>query len=446
MQWEKYFRILDRAEQLKNNTRHSWTSAGRRESVAEHCWRLTIMAYFLKDKFENTDMNRVILMCMFHDIGEAFTGDIPAFKKTERDREREERVVCQWLEELDEPYKTELHALFDEMKECRSEEAKLYRALDKMEAVIQHNEADIRTWLPLEYELQLTYGKKETEVSEVTMQLREFANSITLDKIKNAETAGYVKEPVKDVSPYALYARTENEAVKSCAAAKADVGSTVVPSASVKTNEPAAYSSQMGVIRLVLGACFTNCYLAYSQTTQSCMIIDPADSASEIVRRIEEKGLKPRYIAITHGHTDHVLAAAELAEKYKIPVIVSKIDAWRLLDEELINDRPYVEKPYKPVRPSFLLGEGDEIWLDDIKFSVMILPGHTPGSMALIAENVIFTGDTMLAGGHGKTSLYGGNEADMEKSIRRLKELPGNYFIYPGHKEITTLDTERGRQ
>lgn len=416
MQWEKYFSILDRAEQLKNNTRHSWTSAGRRESVAEHCWRLTIMAYFLKHKFKNVDMNKVILMCMFHDIGEAFTGDVPAFKKTESDSRLEEQAVYGWLEELDEPYKTELRTLFDEMKECRSEEAKLYKALDKMEAVIQHNEADIRTWLPLEYELQLTYGKEETAFSEVTRQLREFANSITLDKIKNAEMAGYVKEIVKDVS------------------------------ASSNTAEAADHSLKMGVIRLVLGACFTNCYLAYSQTTQSCMIIDPADSASEIVRCIEEKGLKPRYIAITHGHTDHVLAAAELAEKYEIPVIVSKIDAWRLMDEELINDRPYVEKPYKPVRPSFLMGEGDEIWLDDIKFSVMLLPGHTPGSMALVAENAIFTGDTMLAGGHGKTSLYGGDEEAMERSLKRLKELPGNYLIYPGHKEVTTLEAERRKQ
>lgn len=430
MQWEKYFKILDRAEKLKNNTRHSWTSSGRRESVAEHCWRLTIMAYFLKDKFKNTDMNKVLLMCMFHDIGEAFTGDIPAFEKTESDNEREEKAVYGWLEELDEPYKAEMSALFDEMKGGVSEEAKLYKALDKMEAVIQHNEADIRTWLPLEYELQLIYGKEETAFSEVTMQLKEFANAITLDKIKNAKTAGYVKEAVKDVSPCDL-------------AAASDFAKSLVCADETETN---IYSSKMGVIRLVLGACFTNCYLAYSKATRSCMIIDPADSASEIARCIEENGLVPRYIAITHGHTDHVLAAAELAEKYKIPVIVSKIDAWRLMDETLINDRPYVEEPYKPVRPSFLLGEGDEVWLDDMKFSVMILPGHTPGSMALIEENVIFTGDTMLAGGHGKTSLYGGDETAMEKSIKRLKELSGNYLIYPGHKEITTLEAERCRQ
>lgn len=74
----------------------------------------------------------------------------------------------------------------------------------------------------------------------------------------------------------------------------------------------------------------------------------------------------------------------------------------------------------------------------------MILPGHTPGSMALRTENAIFTGDTMLAGGHGKTSLYGGDESAMKESIKRLKELDGNYIIYPGHKETTTLDAERG--
>ena len=138
--------------------------------------------------------------------------------------------------------------------------------------------------------------------------------------------------------------------------------------------------------------------------------------------------------------------------------------------------------PYKAVYPSVLLGEGDEIWLDDIRFETMILPGHTPGSAAfkidfknntghrtdenkdtaakyMDAENtiyqvgdsnepdnikgIIFTGDTMLAGGHGKTSLPGGNEDDMMKSLQRLKDIDGNYLIYPGHKEITTLKKER---
>ena len=121
---------------------------------------------------------------------------------------------------------------------------------------------------------------------------------------------------------------------------------------------------QMQIIRLVLGACFTNCYLVYHPRTRNCMIIDPADEGEKIISCIEKNHLHPVYIVITHGHTDHVLAAAELAERYHALVAVSKIDAWRLMDEDLINDRPYVDKPYRPVRPSILLSEGDELWLD----------------------------------------------------------------------------------
>ena len=150
MNLDKYFEILHRAEQLKNNTRHSWTSSGRHESVAEHSWRLALMAYFMKDAFPGMDMNKVILMCLFHDMGEAFTGDIPAFQKTKEDSRREDDVIAEWIRTLPAPYDQELGSLFDEMNKLETEEAKLYKALDKMEAVIQHNEADIRTWLPLE--------------------------------------------------------------------------------------------------------------------------------------------------------------------------------------------------------------------------------------------------------------------------------------------------------
>ena len=407
MNLEQYFEIMHLAEKMKNNTRHSWTSQGRHESVAEHSWRLGIMAYFMKDSFPAMNMDKVILMCLFHDMGEAFTGDIPAFVKTEKDSCVEEDRIEEWLHTLPEPYGRELKDLFHEMKAQETEEAKLYKALDKMEAVIQHNEADIRTWLPLEYDLQLTYGKKETEFSEVTRRLKEYVDQDTRQKIQNARTAGYVKEEVQPLT------------------------------------DDSWGQDQMQIIRLVLGACFTNCYLVYHPRTRNCMIIDPADEGEKIISCIEKNHLHPVYIVITHGHTDHVLAAAELAERYHALVAVSKIDAWRLMDENLINDRPYVDKPYRPVRPSILLSEGDELWLDDIRFTIMILPGHTPGSMALRTDQGIFTGDTMLAGGHGKTSLYGGDEEAMKKSIQRLKELDGDYRIYPGHKETTTLEAER---
>ena len=84
MEPRRLIEVMALAEQMKNQTRHSWTSGGRHESVAEHSWRLGVLAYFVKDEFPEADMERVMLMCMFHDIGEAFTGDVPALEKDER--------------------------------------------------------------------------------------------------------------------------------------------------------------------------------------------------------------------------------------------------------------------------------------------------------------------------------------------------------------------------
>ena len=126
MDINRYMELLDRAEKLKNNTRHSWTSSGRHESIAEHSWRLAFMAYFMKDEFPDVDINKVILMCMMHDFGEAFTGDIPAFDKTSDDENTEENVIKEWIDSLPEPYRAELAELFAEMKERKTTEAKLY--------------------------------------------------------------------------------------------------------------------------------------------------------------------------------------------------------------------------------------------------------------------------------------------------------------------------------
>ena len=94
---EKLTEILYLAENLKKNTRHSWLSNGRRESVAEHSWRLSLFAYFVKDEFPNVDMDKVIMMCIFHDLGEAFTGDIPSFYKTNNDEEIEKHKLFNTL-------------------------------------------------------------------------------------------------------------------------------------------------------------------------------------------------------------------------------------------------------------------------------------------------------------------------------------------------------------
>ena len=153
--------FLAMAEKLKCNTRHSYTSSGRHESVAEHSFRLALMAYMVSDEVPEIDTDKVIRMCLVHDLGEAITGDIPSFEKTDSDEAAEDSAVSGFVNQLPEYWKKQLGEMYSEMNELKTPEAKLYKALDKLEAVIQHNEADIFTWLPLEYELQLTYGTEE---------------------------------------------------------------------------------------------------------------------------------------------------------------------------------------------------------------------------------------------------------------------------------------------
>lgn len=173
MEIRTFLDFLDLAEKLKCNTRHSWTSSGRHESVAEHSWRLALMAYLLRDEFPEADISKVIVMGLVHDLGEAVTGDIPAFVKTKQDEDVEAGAVEGLLSGLPHPCREELGALFAEMEERSTVEAKLYKALDKLEALIQHNEADLSTWLPLEYDLQMTYGTEECEFSEYMRRLRD---------------------------------------------------------------------------------------------------------------------------------------------------------------------------------------------------------------------------------------------------------------------------------
>lgn len=186
---KEFLQILNVAEKLKCNTRHSYTSSNRHESVAEHCWRLSLMAMLLEEEFAkefpSVDMNKVIKMTIIHDLGEAFTGDIPCFEKTEEDTEKEDCIFSEWIENFPETEKNQWKELFSEMENQETVESKIYKALDKLEAVIQHNEADIKTWLPLEYDLQLTHGQQNVQFSEYLKSLKSEIDSVTKQKIQD---------------------------------------------------------------------------------------------------------------------------------------------------------------------------------------------------------------------------------------------------------------------
>ena len=175
--------FLHIAEKLKCNTRHSYTSSGRHESVAEHSWRLALMAFLMKDQIPGTDMDRVLKMCLIHDLGEAVTGDISSFEKTAANERTEARAIDGLVVSLPQPLSGELAALFAEMEAKETPEARVFKALDRMEAVLQHNEAPLETWIPLEYELNRTYGTENAAPFPFLKALREQMCRDTEEKI-----------------------------------------------------------------------------------------------------------------------------------------------------------------------------------------------------------------------------------------------------------------------
>jgi len=174
---------LSVAERLKDTTRHCYTRNGRHESVAEHSWMMTLMAFFMKDEFPDVDMDKVIKMCIIHDLGEAFTGDIPTFEKTAANEQTEEDLLFRWVNSLPEKYSSEMIALYDEMAKRETVEAKVYKAIDGLEALIQHNISDLSTWIPKEYELNKTYADDKVAFSEYMKTVREEVRKDTLKKI-----------------------------------------------------------------------------------------------------------------------------------------------------------------------------------------------------------------------------------------------------------------------
>ena len=182
-----FLEILHVAERLKDTPRHCTTSKGRVESVAEHSWRIALMAFLLRGTFPDLDTDKVASMCLIHDLGECFTGDIPTFLKTSNDVEREDSLLDRWVGTLPEPVRTDMRELYAEMNAQETPEAKLYKALDKLEAVIQHNESPLCTWTENEYELNQTYAFDAVAFSDWLTDLRSEILQDTLDKIRTEQ-------------------------------------------------------------------------------------------------------------------------------------------------------------------------------------------------------------------------------------------------------------------
>ena len=187
MDAREYLEILHVAERLKDTPRHCTTSKGRTESVAEHSWRISLMALLLRHEFPEVDIDKVVDMCLIHDLGECFTGDIPTFVKTDSDREVEDDLLAKWVKSMPKELSEDISALYKEMDEQKTLEAKLYKSLDKLEALIQHNESPLDTWSENEYELNKTYAFDHVSYSEWLTRLREEILKDTLEKIESGK-------------------------------------------------------------------------------------------------------------------------------------------------------------------------------------------------------------------------------------------------------------------
>lgn len=183
MDAKELLNALTIAERLKDTTRHCYTSKGRHESVAEHSWMMTVMAFFMKNEFPDADMNKVIQMCIIHDLGECFTGDVPTFMKTKEQECTEKDLLYDWVESLPETTQAEMKALYKEMEERQSIESKIYKAIDSLEALIQHNFSDLATWSENEFTLNLTYADDRVDFSTYLSDLRNAIREDTLLKI-----------------------------------------------------------------------------------------------------------------------------------------------------------------------------------------------------------------------------------------------------------------------
>ena len=184
MEPRAYLEILHVAERLKDTPRHCTTRLGRTESVAEHSWRVSLMAFLLRGEFPELDMDKVICMCLIHDLGECFTGDIPTFLKTNEDRKTEDSLLSRWVRGLPTEISGRMNTLYREMDALQTPEARLYKALDKLEALIQHNESPLDTWADNEFELNKHYAFDAVGFSDWLMSLRREILSDTLEKLR----------------------------------------------------------------------------------------------------------------------------------------------------------------------------------------------------------------------------------------------------------------------
>ncbi|OGW77734.1 MAG: MBL fold metallo-hydrolase [Omnitrophica bacterium RIFCSPHIGHO2_02_FULL_46_20] len=193
------------------------------------------------------------------------------------------------------------------------------------------------------------------------------------------------------------------------------------------------------VDRLEVGLMGANCYIVANSSTKDACLIDPGGEPDRIKNFLKKKGLNLKFIINTHGHGDHILGNGY----FDCPVYIHRLEKDFLTDPNK-NLSGMFGLFLKTSKAAKLLEDEEKVLLDDLELEIMHTPGHTPGGISIKLNGVVFTGDTLFAGGVGRTDLPDGNDETLLKSIKeKLFNLNDDTIVYPGHGEESTIGQEK---
>jgi len=199
----------------------------------------------------------------------------------------------------------------------------------------------------------------------------------------------------------------------------------------------------MKVKKVVVGIFEANCYILWDEKDKEAIVVDPGEEGERIIEVIRKNSLKIRSIVNTHTHIDHIGANDFLREKTEASLLAHSADVFLLQNAEL-NLSALTGKDRSFGLPDRVLEEGDEIRVGGFSLRILHTPGHTPGGICLYGDNKLFSGDTLFAGGIGRTDLAAGDLRELQKSIKdKILTLPDEVVVYPGHGPSTTVGKER---